>query len=189
MSEREIVTVTHPGQLLAVTAQILGFHPVDSLVILGLGGGPTARVDAGPVEEIKAAMDPALVHWSRVVVLGYGTGRVLVDPIRKWLRTQGVEVVTDLEVDNVEGVGQVSGSSLDARVVRASRAELEAEAWQIDSVHAAEVVARAAYRAGDGARAWAFYDRAVALADGKVSPNMADLDRRLRLAIDPRDIR
>lgn len=177
----ETVTVRSTEQIHAVVAQILGFHPTDSLVVMGVGGGPTARMDTLPFDEVRSALTPALPHWGRVILVGYDAGYRLLGQVAGWLTNEGIDVAAAIDAPNGAGVGQRSHSPLDARQVLDSRDALEAEAASVTSVTEAETVALAAYDVGQGARAWAYLDRAVALG----STSMGDLRWRLENAVKP----
>ncbi|MHA6793690.1 DUF4192 domain-containing protein [Pseudonocardia bannensis] len=79
--------VRDPGELVAVVPVLLGFHPRDSLVVIGTGGtsgrrvGLTLRVDLPPPDDAalvcRAAADSILAGEPRgaaVIVLGGGPG-------------------------------------------------------------------------------------------------------------------
>lgn len=181
------VTVTTREQVLAVVNQSMGFQPTDSLVVLGTGGAPTARVDVGPMAELRAALSPALVHWRpvKVLALGYGAGQHVVDDLARWLLDEGIEVATVVKADNDEGIGLRSDSELDARHVAHSRAGLEAEAAKCNDVAIAAETALISYEEGRGPQAWVYLDRWQVLA-GRRTPEMVELARKLEQAVDPR---
>jgi len=89
--QRPHVTLEHPGELLASVPHLLGFHPSDSLVVLGLRGTTTAsvgvvlRADLPPPDEIRALAEylllPLTQHNAESVVLVVVGGRAPVDDL------------------------------------------------------------------------------------------------------------
>jgi hypothetical protein len=89
--QRPHVTLDHPGELLASVPHLLGFHPSDSLVVLGLRGTTTAsvrvvlRADLPPPEEIRALAEylllPLTQHNAESVVLVVVGGRAPIDDL------------------------------------------------------------------------------------------------------------
>lgn len=85
------VTLEHPGELLASVPHLLGFHPTESLVVLGLRGTTTASVrvvlrsNLPPPEEIRALAEylllPLTQHNAESVVLVVVGGQVPIDDL------------------------------------------------------------------------------------------------------------
>ena len=176
----------HEAQIIAAVPRILGFQPVDSLVIVGLNGGPTGRVDAGPAGEIIESMSVMVPHLDGgAAVVGFGEGQALVDEVTWWLVEQGIRVAASIKADNGEGVGWSTGTLLDEKPALRSRDELVLAAQAVTDPLECEEQAFAAWRDGNGGLAWVLYDRAVALF-GFESPDMADLRVKLETAVDPR---
>ena len=187
MSGQDVVVARTPDELLVALARVIGFYPTDSLVIMGTGGGPTARIDTCPLPEIVAGMTPALGHWGNgVVVVGYGTGQSLIQPVAAWLGQVGVTVKATLHASNEPAKGTTGVPRVDARPVYSSRRELEAKAEALTDVAEVERMALDAYADGAGAKAWVFHDRAVAL--GSTSPEMQRLKGWLEGAVDPKGV-
>lgn len=90
-NERPHVTLEHPGELLASVPHLLGFHPVDSLVVLGLHGPASASVsvvlrsDLPPPSQTRALAEylllPLTQHEASGIVLIVVGGRVPVDDL------------------------------------------------------------------------------------------------------------
>ncbi|GAA3458936.1 DUF4192 domain-containing protein [Saccharothrix longispora] len=100
-----------PGDLIAAVPHLLGFHPVDSLVLLALEGtsvAVTLRTDLPPPDRVRAVVDRLLAPLARchranavAVVVGGGSGDPpeelpqdqLVDELDDALRAMGVPLV------------------------------------------------------------------------------------------------
>lgn len=192
--------ITSFAQIPAAVASVLGFTPVDSLVVLAIGGGPTARVDADmDLTEPLTGLLPAAPHWreSSVIVVLFGTGHDLPTLAMGWQDIMDVDVIDFLHVSEIDGTKWVTslygnetiaadatGIDLPAPAM-ATREELVAEAAEVESADAAWAVARTAYRAGEGARASVYLDRFVALNGGHTMSSRT-LDRFLTDAVDPK---
>lgn len=173
----ETASLKSPAQIPAIVAGFLGFEPSDSLVILGLGGGPSARVDVNPdsLADAVSALTAAARHWTNGVVVALYSDTVDMLDLEHALMSDmpEVEVKALVTVTNVSGrvvVTDPNGNtyepdsgdlpdSLRAKRVVKSRDELVAEASATTNAGEAWGVAIEAYRAGDGARAWVYLDR------------------------------
>jgi hypothetical protein len=200
-----MVTLKSPADIPAVVDAMLGFTPSNSLVVLGLGGGPSARVDIASGETLIAAVEAlsgAAEHWAKgkgtivalysddvdMVDLEYAMATLLPDvPVAIM-----VEVTTmygPTHVIDTDGNLFVATPSQDpeiaARRVVSSRDALVEEAQQTTDANEAWVVAREAYRAGDGARSWVYLDRFHAL-NGQRTVDSMLLERFLTEAVNPR---
>ena len=90
-NERPHITLGHPGVLLASVPHLLGFHPVDSLVVVGLKGpasasvGVVLRSDLPPPSQVRALAEylllPLTQHEATGVVLIVVGGRAPVDDL------------------------------------------------------------------------------------------------------------
>jgi hypothetical protein len=113
--DRPLVRVGSPASLLAVIPGLLGFHPADSIVVVG-AGPPRGRVQVafrydlpdppGPAAAAKIAAHAASVlvrHQLRLaVVAGYGSGPTVTpvaDALAVALRRAGVTLHDMLRVD------------------------------------------------------------------------------------------
>ena len=153
---------------IAVSA-IIGFTPVESLVVAGLSGGPTARVDLGPgaIESLA----PAVRHWDRVIVLVYSDDPVSTSYADAFadtypsvnvldILTVTGDMVSSRHFGTTEPVASIAPGILGDRLIADSRESVVAEADRVTEPAEALRLAEAYYRAGDGARAWVYVDRA-----------------------------
>jgi hypothetical protein len=196
-----MVTLKSPADIPAIVDAFLGFTPSASLVILGVGGAPSARVDislAGLATSVEA-LSPAAEHWSKGVVVALYSDEVdLLDvqlAMTQYLPDVPIlaaaEVITTygrVHVVDAEGNLFVATPSEDpeiaAKRVAASRDEIVAEAAEVTRPDLAWTLARESYRAGNGARAWVYLDRFHALsAPTDDSTLLGDL---LTAAVDPK---
>jgi len=101
------LTLTSPADILAAIPYLVGFHPVDSLIVIGLAGGQ-AKVAArwglpfppGTLAPLTALFDREEV--AQVVLVGYGPGERVtpaVDEARAVAARAGVEVGEALRAD------------------------------------------------------------------------------------------
>src|SRR5258706_12434762 len=96
-----------PEDVLAATPYLLGFHPVDSLVVLGLTGKKLTfhvRGDLPPAGSSRPLLDDLADYFGDlflrqgvdgVVLVGYGTGQSgtpLITAVRHAMRRRRVEV-------------------------------------------------------------------------------------------------
>ncbi|MCG5219826.1 DUF4192 domain-containing protein [Streptosporangium sp. KLBMP 9127] len=111
MATPSSLLLSSPVDVLAAVPYLLGFHPADSLVVIGLTGDPprgqvcvTTRWDL-PIEPGVAAQLVPLTRREQVtqiVLVGYGPGaRVTpaVDEIRALAETAGLRVIEALRVE------------------------------------------------------------------------------------------
>lgn len=188
-----IVSIKSPADFPGVVAGVLGFIPADSLVILGIGGGPTARVDLGlsPRDSVEP-MESAFQHWTRVVVLTYTDDDT--ERVSKYaasvLRSHGIDVVATGRVDtsnrvhsggNVFLAADVPAEFAERRITEA-RDDYLAEAAKITDADAALALAEEFWSKGNGALAWIFADRYAEISGIRAT----DLEARLTDAVDPR---
>lgn len=190
------VSLTGPASIPAVVETFLGFTPADSLVVLGLGGGPSARVDIEPglVWHSIEALVTAAHHWTGgIVVALYSTTVDIaeVDTALAYL-LPGVTVQVIVTVDEHDVVTDDEGNrhrperpeALPARTVRPSRESLVADAERVTTPSSAWALARQSFLDGDGAKAWVYLDRFHALAAS--TPKSEALGRFLTDAISPK---
>jgi hypothetical protein len=110
-----LIKAREPGTLIAVVPHLLGFHPVSSLVILGVAG-PHGRVRLAFRYDLPDPPDQAMTrtiaehaagvfgreHLSAAVVIGYGTGELVTpvtDVIRHQLPRAGIRLADVLRVE------------------------------------------------------------------------------------------
>lgn len=186
------IRIASPADIPPVIASVLGFIPEDSLVVLGIGAGaPTARVDLAP--GAVASMAPAVPHWSTVLVGVYTDDATLAAATIAEFRSTWPDL-TVADAIHVDPLGAVNGEhrpsavDLPPRRVLASRAAVEAEAAAVEAAPEALDVAWNAYKAGDGARAWCYLDRARAIGvTGESDLTARYLEHCLATAVNPRD--
>lgn len=196
------VSLSNPRQIPGIVAGVLGFVPADSLVIVGTGGGPTARIDIGsdPVETF-APFAPAFPHWvdSPVLVVIYSD-----DPSSRLqsytssrLAAEGVDVAAVVRVTTDGRVHQGGNTYLAdegipaafaARRVAQTREALLADAANVTDAQEAYGLAVDQWNAGNGAHAWVFLDRYAEILGHQDSAYRA-LESRLVNAVDPRSNR
>lgn len=188
------LTIKTPGDVPAVVEATLGFVPSNSLVIVGVGGGLTARVDLG--DEAVTSLAPAAPAWARVMLVVYSTDPgTLLDYEHAFTCTYpAVEVVVAVRVcgDTVHSAfGDFTRTTPDlgmrgARVVRSSREELADHiAATVHTTAEALLLAMESYRAGDGASAWMYLERFTALGGSTDSPVYSIVSLALTHGIDP----
>lgn len=109
MNTKPDITLTSPTDLVAVVPYLLGFHPSDSLVMVGLSGGTialSARVDLPPPGESvdTVPLTPATLrrnHVHSVALVGYGDPHwvtLCLDHLRTVLAEDGIDVIDVLRV-------------------------------------------------------------------------------------------
>ncbi|GGP10197.1 DUF4192 domain-containing protein [Nonomuraea glycinis] len=114
------LTLTSPADVLAAVPYLVGFHPVDSLVVIGLDRG-RAKVAArwglplppGALAPLRPLFEREAV--SEVVVVGYGPGEHVtpaVDEARGLAEQAGVEVGEALRADDGRFWSYVCDSTL-----------------------------------------------------------------------------
>lgn len=190
-------TIKTLADIPAATAAVLGFEPAESLVVMGLSGqGPIARVDLGddPVEAVLA-MRPAAHHWDRVMLIVFSD-----ETTSAHIRTAfasaypHVTVVDALDVTSrgivsstitgrSERVAEIAPGVLGDRIVAPSRDSVVTEAQRVTDPAEALRLAEGYYRHGDGARAWAYVDRAREL-----GADPSRVEGWLETATNPRDL-
>lgn len=171
----QTLTIKDPQDAIVAARVMLGFQPENSLVVLPIGGGPAARLDLGPTQEMRAALAMARAHWNAVLVLVY------TDSDAEFLRYLAVmpEILPGITLIDV-----MHAPNADPDAGR-TRADIVAEAQAVTHPHEAEELALAAWRNGDGATAWAMHDRAAELV-GAQSLRMQLLAMALECAVNPR---
>lgn len=192
------ISIKSAADVAMLVPSLIGFEPDESIVVLGVGGAPIARVDIpGPTvaeyAELASAFSAPVQHWrtAGVLIVAYTADPALFD---YWIRhgsatLPGVELIDMIRVHDgkwyapfdTEGTPFVSHADPE---VASSREVLVAEAQQVESADEAERLAITAWHKGDGARAWCFYDRAVVLA-GQESDHMCRLALALAKATNP----
>lgn len=197
------VTIKSPADVAAVACSIMGFTPVESLVIVGTGGGPTARVDlpddTADLGEIMAGLAHAACHWTGGVLLVLFTRRDVLDEVTAAFRHDLPDVPLSVALRTHEGSTFVQGacplSAMANRTDAAEAAGLDAPAQtREDMARATEAVTDAdealtlawcSYDTGNGARAWVYYDRFIALGGDPSRDTATDLRNRLTYAVPP----
>lgn len=169
------ITVHNRAEAAAAIPVLLGFHPNESIVIVGIGNdAPSARLDLPGIshEALAEVLEPAVSarHWREgclVVVFTEGNGlaaEILLTTASRWL--PGVPVLDAFRVTAGECFGpwESAGASVvpmvtPDRPVAASRAEL-VPAIQ-EHIDPDELLSRAiaAWKEGNGAAAWIYLDR------------------------------
>lgn len=171
---------------------MMGFTPMESLVIVGLGAGPVARVDLSP--EAVASLAPAVRHWGRVMIVVYSETPAAASYGAAFTEAYPtVDVVDVLEVRDgmvtsqhfgtTEPVAPIAPGILGDRLIADSRDDVVAEAERVTDPAEALRLAEAYYGAGDGARAWVYCDRAREL-----GADPSAIEHRLTNADDPRSV-
>lgn len=200
MPDTRRVSIKSPGDIAAVACSIMGFTPVESLVIVGLGGGPFARVDlpedAAGLGATMTALAPAAKHWANGVLLVVFSEHDLLSDVTTAFWQRMPDVAVHLAVRTHDGSTFVDGTTVENRTDAVDRAGLRAPLTETreDLARATEAVTDAAealtlawssYDTGNGARAWCFYDRHLALGGDPSSDLATDLHNRLTHAIPP----
>lgn len=190
------VTLRTPAEIVKAVPHLIGFEPSDSLVVVSLGGGPHARVDLGDEEGLMQSLGHALPHWTGgVLLVVYGSheehrriwnhaAHIFPSvPIMAVLGVRGQVVHRDPD-DEGEALEAELPEALTAKSVAPTRDHLVEEAAQVEEADDAERLAVESYERGDGARAWAYYDRAVVLR-GEATEAMCTLAQALTTAAPP----
>lgn len=182
------LSIKAPADIPNAVRTFLGFDPTDSYVVLGIGGGPTARVDIGPAALIAASLVTAAPHWSNgVVAVAYSSDPAALGDLAQILETLDVPVRLAAHVG--ESTVTVGESTEPYYNGGRSREDVMADvvAAVSDPDEADEEAWRAYLDAGNGALAWLYLDRAEALR-GERSQKGADLARYLIQATPPGSI-
>jgi Domain of unknown function (DUF4192) len=154
---KTVVTISSPADILGVVPHRVGFHPVESIVVVCLHGprrrdGLLMRLDLAPVEHdgvvardlaTKAAHVKAtaavLICYTETRADGDGQPRQhLIDALRQRLSSQGIEVIEALLVHNGRWWSYVC---TDASCCPPEGTELATELTPAAAHYAAEVVA------------------------------------------------
>lgn len=169
------VSISSRVEAAAAVPVILGFHPSESIVIVGIGSGaPAARLDLPRMsrEAVLDVLAPAIEagHWSDGCLVAVFTecnvaaGEALLTTTPKWL--PGIPVLDAFRVTAGECFGprETTGTTVTPVVipdhpVAASRADLVPAIADLTSPN--EILARAitAWKDGNGAAAWLYLDR------------------------------
>lgn len=194
MQTKTRIAISSRVEAAAAVPVILGFHPSESIVIVGIGSGaPTARLDLPGVsrEALLEALGPAIEagHWSEGCLVAVFTecnvvaAEVLLSSTSKWLPEIRVldafRVTTGECIGALEATGEtVAPIEVPGRPVAASRADLVAAIDEL--MDPEDILTRAvtAWKSGNGAAAWLYLDRLEEVA-GWPDPLP---DRALRLA-------
>lgn len=190
------ITIRSESDIPPLVSRILGFVPTDSVVILGTGRAPTARVDLPTdpdgVVGLALGLGPAWDHWRSVpIIVAIYTDDVAaydlaVSSVDVWL--DGIEPAAVVHVPSDADHHAPTGSDYDAKHVVTSREALVAEAATIGDADLARRLAWESYSAGDGARAWIYLARVEALTGEPRDDDMTRLAHRLRLAVRPESV-
>lgn len=195
------VSIKSPADIPAVVAALLGFTPTESLVIVAIGGGPTARVDitTDTVTDAVTAMASAESHWTNGVLVAVYSDEVSPLDVEHAMASimPSVKVIDTITVtpsgDVVTTAGDVmiaapsTNANIAAKQVAPSRESFVAEAAAITDEAEAWLMARESYLAGNGARSWCFLDRFVVLHKGETAESM-HLTVLLEQAVDPKSV-
>lgn len=172
------MTIRNNDDLRRAVSMALGFHPSNSVVVVGQMGAPICRIDICDPGTFLHAIAPAAAHWKeRPVVLVIFTDNPTDDP------SPYATVLDFLEVE-VSAAIRLTNPAPDA-VDRSTLVEIT-EKLATTSAEA-ETMAWSAYRDGHGALAWCYSDRYNALHDGEPSQSMVDLRDRMTNAVPPRE--
>lgn len=107
--EPDAIKVRSPGAVLAVIPYLLGFHPSDSLVVIGSGPpsgrihftsrydlpDPPSRAEAAGIADHAAAVLENAAGVTAAVVVGYGPGRLVTpaaEAVRRQLAASAIEL-------------------------------------------------------------------------------------------------
>jgi hypothetical protein len=111
IDETPRMLLTSPADLLSAVPYLLGFHPVDSLVVAGFTGRPpdgrlrlTTRWDLPAVAGALRRLPPLLGREgvTQAMLVGFGAGPLVtpaVDEANRLLREAGIEVTEALRVE------------------------------------------------------------------------------------------
>lgn len=195
----QTITFKGPQSIPSYVETFLGFTPSDSLVVLGIGGGPSARVDVEEttVWHVVQALHPCLEHWQdRGVMVAVYSDDVELAEVRAAFGfiLPGVDVHMLVTVDEHDVVTDHEGveyhprrdADLPSKTVRPSREALVADAERIIDPAAALSTAISAYFEGDGAKAWVYLDRFNVLDGGSADSKPLILQRLLTNAVNPK---
>lgn len=187
-------TIKTLGDVPMAVAGMMGFMPTESLVVMALGGqGPTARVDLGP--DSVEALAAAARHWAfgRVMILVFSDTEdvwtyaakfkhsfPLVDVVDTLTVRDGM--VTSVTHGKSEPLSQIAPGVLGDRLIEGSREALIEAAEQVTDADEAVRLAEGYYKAGNGAWAWVYADRARALGG-----DPSAVEQALTNAVDPRE--
>lgn len=199
------IRVTSRPEAAAAIPFILGFHPKESVIVLGVGSGaPSARVDfnAEPVA-LREIFAIALTagHWRAGCLVAVFTDSannaadVVLTEVPQWLPEVPVLDAFRVTAGECFGPWAASGEPVaqlnaPARHIAASRSELVPDAPGLND--AADVLTKAvqSWKAGNGAAAWIYLDRLEELVGGPANlPDRAvALAYLLVSATDPKGI-
>lgn len=183
MTNKKVHSISSPADVPRLVREVIGFEPTDSLVVIGLGGGVIARIDLGDVAVMAMSLQPAVPHLSNgAIVATYGpsgdVGRVVAAVL-------GVRVMACAHI--WQGVATLGNQSEPYAGDGRTRADLATDvAAAVSDADEADDEATRAWRAGNGALAWAYLDRARELR-GSHSDRGRELAHRLQTAQDPRE--
>lgn len=189
-STRPVLTLNGPADIPVAVAAVLGFVPSNSMVVVAMAGGPTARVDLGP--QTIDAFSVAVGYWSQVLLAIYSDDQadavLYGQQFRDAYPDINVIVVTHVDPSGaVDGAHQASTVEVPDHIrIAPGRESLQAEAAEVDDADAALATAYDAFFGGDGARAWIFLDRSREL-----GLNMSAQDRLeyyLSQGVNPRTV-
>lgn len=206
VTQPTVVTIHSRAEAAALVPSLLGFHPSESIVIIGVGEGmPTARIDFCEVStsRLRDAILPAIHggHWKDGCILAIFTegevnrAEILIMEAPTWL--PGISVLDAFRVTNGECFGpwEATGQKVPAPLVEtgpiaASRAELVPDAGSLTDVDQIITKAIAAWKSGNGASAWIYLDRLNELIeDPKDPPQRAlQLIALLQTAVNPTEV-
>lgn len=205
MSTPTTITIHTRAEAAATIPLILGFHPTESIVIVGLGSGaPTARLDldGAHVHALIDALRPAVQagHWHAGCLIAVFTesdireAEVVLTTASVWL--PGIPVLDAFRVTAGECFGpwEVTGQPVapvapSDHPVAASRADLVPDIDAITDPDDLLTRAVSAWKNGCGAAAWMYLDRLEEAVGGW--DNIPDRGRRLaalmRSATNPKE--
>lgn len=167
------MAITTVAELRDHVRTAIGFDAVDSIVVVGIGHAPTARLDLGgsirQTREALAPMVPYLTQGAVVLIVGNDI--------------TGLEVATSEILPGVEIHGVFPVDNPENPLTREDVETLAASA--VSTVEEAEEAAVEAYGAGRGALAWMYHDRAIELNGGLTTPTMTALSEMLTAAVAP----
>lgn len=199
------IVVHSRAEAAAVIPIMLGFHPTESVIIVGVGTGtPTARLDliSAEVSSLRQTLMPAIQagHWRQGCVIAIFTeddldrADVLLASAPAWL--PDVPILDAFRVtegqcfDPWEAVGEpVAEIPQLTGHIAASREELVPDVQQLQEPDEVLCRAIAAWKSGSGAAAWIHLDRLEELVGGTDLPQRAQrLVALLQTAANPREV-
>lgn len=199
------ITVRSRSEAAAVAPIMLGFHPTESIIIMGVGpGAPTARLDLISAEApgLREALMPAIQagHWRNGCALAIFTedevdrADTLLTNIPTWLPNVPIIDAFRVTEGRCFGPWEASGVSVAEAPqvpgnIAASRQDLVPDVQQLQDPDELLRRAIAAWKSGNGAAAWILLDRLEEILGSAGLPERAQqLVALLQAATNPREV-